>query len=158
MSHFKYCSSSSNYVYFKCVYRRNNCPGTIRQNIITKEINITTHCDNKINHKSITLNEFRKFYDKKQYNSIPMESKRLQKYYVKLYIEANKAEINITDLKKKFKEETIKELVLDNYIIGRIKCSINPFDLSFSGALALKYKFIKFMTPSHFDDKGFIGH
>ena len=64
MSHFKYCSSSSNYVYFKCVYRRNNCPGTIRQNIITKEINITTHCDNKSNHKSITLNEFRKFYDK----------------------------------------------------------------------------------------------
>ena len=103
MSHFKYCSSSSNYVYFKCVYRRNNCPGTIRQNIITKEINITTHCDNKINHKSITLNEFRKFYDKKQYNSIPMESKRLQKYYVKLYIEANKEEINITDLKKNLK-------------------------------------------------------
>ena len=53
-----------------------------------------------------------------------------------------------------FKEETGKELVLDNYIIGRIKCSINPFALSFSGALALKYKFIKFMTPSHFDAKG----
>ena len=48
-------------------------------------------------------------------------NKRLQKYYVKLYKEANKAEINITDLKKKFKEETGKELVLDNYIIGRIK-------------------------------------
>ena len=123
-SHFKCFSSSSNYVYFKCVYRRNNCPGTIRQNIKTKEINIITHCDNKINHKSITINEFRKYYDKKQYNTIPMESIRLQKYYVKLYIEANKEEINITDLKKKFKEETGKELTLDNYIIGKIKCSI----------------------------------
>ena len=48
-------------------------------------------------------------------------NKRLQKYFIKLYKEANKAEINITDLKKKFKEETGKELVLDNYIIGRIK-------------------------------------
>ena len=87
-----------------------------------------------------------------------MESIRLQNYYVKLYIEANKAEINITDLKKKFKEETGKELVLDNYIIGRIKCSINPLSLSFSGALPLKYNYIKFMTPSHFDAKWLIDH
>lgn len=116
-NHFKYCSSSLNYVYFKCIYRRNNFLGTIRQNILTKEINITTHCN--------TLNEFLKYYENKEFKELPMESKKLQKFYVKLYIEGNKNDINITELKKIFKEETGKELILDNYLIGRIKCSIN---------------------------------
>ena len=81
-SHFKYCSSSLKYVYFKCIYRKNNCPGTIKQNIVTKEINITTHCNNKIDHKSITINEFHKYYENKEFKEIPMESKRLQEYYI----------------------------------------------------------------------------
>ena len=37
-----------------------------------------------------------------------MKSIRLQKYYVKLYIEANKTEINITDLKKNLKKKLEK--------------------------------------------------
>ena len=124
-SHFKYCSSSLNYVYFKCIYRRNNCLGTIRQNIITKEINITTQCNTKIDHKSFTINEFRKYYENKDFKELPMESKKLQKFYVKLYIEGNKKWYQYYWFKTIFKEETRKELILDNYIIGRIKCSIN---------------------------------
>ena len=31
MNYFKYCSPNANYVYFKCVYRRINCPGTIKK-------------------------------------------------------------------------------------------------------------------------------
>lgn len=107
-SHFKYCSSSLNYVYFKCIYRRNNCPGTIRQNILTKEINITTHWNNKIDHKSITINKFPKYYENKDFKELPMESKKLQKFYVKLYIEGNKNDINITDLKKYLKKKQEK--------------------------------------------------
>ena len=72
-----------------------------------------------------TLNEFLKYYENKEFKELPMESKKLQKFYVKLYIEGNKNDINITELKKIFKEETGKELILDNYLIGRIKCSIN---------------------------------
>ena len=39
-----------------------------------------------------------------------MESKRLQKFYVKLYIEAKKTEINITQLKKKFLRRNWKRI------------------------------------------------
>ena len=32
--------------------------------------------------------------------------------------------INNIDLRKKFKEDTGKDLILDNYTLGRIKCNV----------------------------------
>ena len=48
----------ANFVYFKCIFRRINCPGTLKKNILTNEIIITTYCKPKINHNTINLNYF----------------------------------------------------------------------------------------------------
>lgn len=74
LSHFKYCSPSANFVYFKCIYRRYKCPGIIKKNIITNEITVTTPCDNKINHNSLMIKEFYKFYEKGNFKELHMES------------------------------------------------------------------------------------
>ena len=117
LSYFKYCSASSNFVYYKCIYRRNKCPGT-KKNIQTKEILTTTSCDPKINHQMINMNDFRKLYETNKLNEVPMKSLKMQKFYARIYFEKNN-DSNIIQLRKKFKEDTGVE-----FLLGRIKCSL----------------------------------
>ena len=39
----------------------------------TKEIDIATNCNNKIDHKSITIKDFQKYYGNKDFKELPME-------------------------------------------------------------------------------------
>jgi hypothetical protein len=60
MVKYQCCNTSKNFIYYKCNKRYYKCPGACKLDINKNELIITKHCNPKIDHKILNLEQFEK--------------------------------------------------------------------------------------------------